>query len=123
MDFYQNLMKKEKEAIEESKKKKLKEVELWSRSQREEERMSIEKYAAEKADSEMDKIAESIKQKHESELRDKEMLSSAQDYYTSKMSKLMEARRNLWEEKKQAFLTQQMDKLKEKIIGTADSEL
>jgi hypothetical protein len=61
MDFYQNLMKKEKEAVEESKKKKLKEVELWSRSQREEERMSIEKYANEKADAEMDKIAESIK--------------------------------------------------------------
>ena len=54
-------MKKEKEAVEESKKKKLKEVELWSRSQREEERMSIEKYANEKADAEMDKIAESIK--------------------------------------------------------------
>lgn len=32
MDFYQNLLKKEKEAIEENKNKKKKDVEIWSRS-------------------------------------------------------------------------------------------
>lgn len=56
-------MKKEKELIEENKKKKLKEVELWSRSLREEEKMMIEKYASEHAEDDMKEIAESIKER------------------------------------------------------------
>ena len=41
------------------------------------------------------------------------MLSTAQDYYNKKMAKLMEARNKLWEEKKQVFLTKEMNKLKD----------
>lgn len=41
IDFYQSLMKKDKEQIEEDKKKKIKEVELWTRAQREEEKKQI----------------------------------------------------------------------------------
>lgn len=54
MTFYQNHIKKEKELIEENKKKKLKDVELLLRSQREEEKIVIEKFANEKADKEME---------------------------------------------------------------------
>ena len=62
MTFYQNHMKKEKELIEENKKKKLKDVELLLRSQREEEKIVIEKFANEKADKEMEQIEKSIKE-------------------------------------------------------------
>ena len=100
MDFYQNWMKKEKEKIEENKKKKLKEVELQTRSQREEEKILINKNADDKADAAMDRIAEAIRERQEKEIREREMLSTAQSYYQKKMSKLMEIRNKKWEEKK-----------------------
>lgn len=100
MDFYQNQIKKEKEQIDENKKKKLKEVDLWSRSQREEEKAIIEKYANDNADKEMEEIAESIKEKQEKEIREKEMLSTAQDYFAKKKAKLMAVRSAQWDEKK-----------------------
>jgi len=48
------VLKKEREQIEEDKKKKLREVELWTRAVREEEKIAIEKYAADHGDSEME---------------------------------------------------------------------
>ena len=56
IDFYQNVLKKEREQIEEEKKKKLREVELWTRAIREEEKIAIEKYAQEHGDKEMEQI-------------------------------------------------------------------
>lgn len=44
MNFYQDLLKKEKEAFENEKKSKLKEVEFWARAVREEEKVVTEKY-------------------------------------------------------------------------------
>lgn len=41
IEFYQNVLRKEREQFEEDKKKKLREVELWSRAMREEEKISI----------------------------------------------------------------------------------
>lgn len=54
IEFYQNVLRKEREQIEEDKKKKLREVELWTRAIREEEKIAIEKYAAEHGDKEME---------------------------------------------------------------------
>jgi hypothetical protein len=45
LTYYQNLLKKEKEAFEVEKQKKAKEVEYWARAVREEEKIAIEKYA------------------------------------------------------------------------------
>jgi hypothetical protein len=53
MNFYQTLLKKEKEAFEGEKQKKLKDVEYWARAVREEERLAIEKYAKEHGEEEM----------------------------------------------------------------------
>ena len=47
IQFYQDVLRKEREQIEEEKKKKLREVELWTRALREEEKLAIEKYALE----------------------------------------------------------------------------
>lgn len=67
MDFYQNLLKKEKESMEESKNKKKKDVELWVRSQREEEKVHIIKYANTNAERDMEQISEAIREKKENE--------------------------------------------------------
>ena len=53
IQFYQDVLRKEREQIEEEKKKKLREVELWTRALREEEKLAIEKYALENGDSEI----------------------------------------------------------------------
>jgi hypothetical protein len=71
IEFYQNVLKKEREAIEEDKKKKLREVELWNRAQREEERIAIEKYAKQHGEKEIEQIQASIKEKQSKELKDK----------------------------------------------------
>lgn len=44
MNYYQELLKKEKEVFENEKKSKLKEVEFWARAIREEEKVVTEKY-------------------------------------------------------------------------------
>ena len=44
MTFYANYLKKEKDAIEVEKKKKIKEVEWWARALREEEKLKTEAY-------------------------------------------------------------------------------
>lgn len=53
MNFYQNLLKKEKEQFEAEKKKKLRDVRYWARAVREEEKIAIEKYCEEHGEEEM----------------------------------------------------------------------
>ena len=56
MSYYQMLLKREKEAFEGEKTKKLKDVEYWARAVREEEKVAIEKYAREHGEEEMKQI-------------------------------------------------------------------
>lgn len=56
MAYYQALLKKEKEAFEGEKLKKLKDIEYWARAIREEEKIAIEKYAREHGEEEMKQI-------------------------------------------------------------------
>lgn len=56
MTYYQFLIKKEKEAFEGDKQKKMKEVEFWARAVREEERAATEKYATQYGEAEMKQI-------------------------------------------------------------------
>lgn len=81
IEFYQNLRKKEIEQVEEDKKKKLKEAELWTRAQREEEKAVVLKYANDHGSQEMELIQKSIQEKQEKELKDKEMISTAKDNF------------------------------------------
>lgn len=53
LQFYQNLLKKEKEAFEAVKKNKLREVEQYAKAYREEEKIATEKYASEHGEEEM----------------------------------------------------------------------
>jgi hypothetical protein len=45
IEFYQGVLKKERDQIEEEKKKKLRGVELWNRALREEEKKATVEYA------------------------------------------------------------------------------
>jgi hypothetical protein len=69
MNFYQMLLKKEKEAFEGEKQKKIKDVEYWARAVREEEKTAIEKYAKEHGEEEMKQIQKAIRERHEKELK------------------------------------------------------
>ena len=60
----------------------------------------------------MEQIAESIKEKQQKEMKDKQSLSTAKDAFEEKMRKMMEQRNREWEAKKQAYLTKEMNKLK-----------
>jgi hypothetical protein len=83
MQFYQNLLRKEREAAEAEKKKKLKEVEQWARALREEERVAIIKYCEEHGEEEMKQIQKAIADRHEKELKMKQSLEKAQPLYAS----------------------------------------
>jgi hypothetical protein len=75
VEVYQNFIMKEREAIEEQKKKKLRDVELWNRAVREEEKIAVEKYAKEQGDKEIQQIEESIRAKQEKEKKEREALA------------------------------------------------
>ena len=77
MNFYQMLLKKEKEAFEGEKQKKIKDVEFWARAVREEEKTAIEKYAKEHGEEEMKQIQKAIRERHEKELKLKQSLEKA----------------------------------------------
>ena len=49
----------------------MKEVELWARSLREEEKITIDKYAKDHGEKEMEQIQESISNKNEKEYKEK----------------------------------------------------
>ena len=58
IEFYQSVLTKERERIEEDKKKKLREVELWTRAIREEEKIVVEQYAVSGAKDEVERMRE-----------------------------------------------------------------
>eukprot|EP00349_Pseudokeronopsis_sp_Brazil_P002001 CAMPEP_0202961222 /NCGR_PEP_ID=MMETSP1396-20130829/5276_1 /ASSEMBLY_ACC=CAM_ASM_000872 /TAXON_ID= /ORGANISM="Pseudokeronopsis sp., Strain Brazil" /LENGTH=64 /DNA_ID=CAMNT_0049680885 /DNA_START=2020 /DNA_END=2214 /DNA_ORIENTATION=- len=60
MNFYQNILRKEKEQNEVLKKQKLKEVEHWAKAVKEEEKMAVIKYCETKGEEEMKRITEAI---------------------------------------------------------------
>lgn len=53
LQFYQNLLRKEAEHSEEQKKKKARDVELWARALREEEKIAVVKHCEEHGEDEM----------------------------------------------------------------------
>jgi len=123
IEYYQAVLKKEREQIEEDKKKKLREVELWTRAVREEEKIAIEKYAADHGDTEMEQIQASIKEKQAKELKDKQALESAKTVFEAHMVKAMAKRHAEWEQRKRDFANTQMEALKEEILTHAREEL
>jgi len=123
VEVYQNFIMKEREAIEEQKKKKLRDVELWNRALREEEKIAVEKYAKEQGDKEIQQIEESIRAKQEKEKKEKAALSEARGAFTKDFAARMVVRNEKWEQKKAEYMKEKMEELKQKILEHAQSEL
>ena len=122
IEFYQSVLAKERVQIEEDKKKKLREVELWTRAIREEEKIVVEQYAKERGDREGERIREAMRLALQEKLKHKHALESARGVFEAHMAKAMEGRREEWEERREEFMKAQMDELKEQILNHARDE-
>jgi len=111
MNYYQGLLKREKEAFEVEKQRKIKEVEYWARAVREEERAAIEKYAKEHGEAEMKQIQRAVRERHEKELKMKISLEKAQGSYALFRDVVMAQRRDQHEQKMQNFIKKQGEEL------------
>lgn len=88
LQFYQNLLRKEAEQSEEQKKKKARDVDLWARAIREEEKIAIIKHCEEHGEDEMQQIKQAIMDRHAKELANKRGLESATNAYKNFKIKL-----------------------------------
>lgn len=104
MNYYQMLLKKEKEAFEGEKQKKVKEIEYWARAVREEEKTAIEKYAKEHGEEEMKQIQKAVRERHQKELKLKLSLEKAQSTYTKFRVAVMAQRKDQHENQMLAFI-------------------
>lgn len=123
LGYYQGLLKREKEAFETEKQKKLKDVEYLARAVREEERAAIEKHAKEHGEEEMKQIQRAVRERHEKELKMKKALEMAQGVFGQFRETVMAKRRIDHEEKMQAFINKQGVALQAKILEEARGEL
>lgn len=123
MGFYQTILKKEKEAFEGEKQKKIKDVEYWARAVREEEKIAIEKYAKEHGEEEMKQIQRAVRERHEKELKLKQSLEKAQDVYQRFRATVMQQRRDAHEGQMQEFIKKKGEELQQKINDEAKAEL
>ena len=123
IEFYQGILKREREQIEEDKKKKMREVELWQRALREEEKMHTVSYAQKHGDEKMKAIQESMRERQEKEAKDREALSTAASHFKGFMTKAMTQRSAEWVTAKEAFVRKQMEQLKETVLDAAKKDL
>lgn len=123
MNFYQTMLRKEKEAFETQKKQKLKDVEYWARAIREEEKLAIEKYCQEHGEEEMKQIQKAIQDRHEKELKMKQSLEKAFPVYQIFRESIMRERRVEHQHKMNDFVLKKTEELKKKIVDEGRSEL
>ena len=105
MAFYANILKKDKEAFELNKTKKVNDVEIWTRAVKEEEKAAMEKYCAEHGQKDIEQIQKAIADRHAKELATKNGLSSAQSAFNFKMGKMMAERNTQLEEARKKFVS------------------
>lgn len=98
MTFYQNVLRREREAFEVSKNKKVNDVEIWSRALKEEECVVMKQYCDEHGNTEMENIKRAIEEKHTKELETKKALQSASDSFKSYKLCLLEKRKQIHKE-------------------------
>lgn len=122
MAFYANILKKDKEAFELNKTKKVNDVEIWTRAVKEEEKTAMEKYCAEHGQKDIEQIQKAIADRHAKELATKKGLSSAQSAFAFKMGKMMEERNVQLEEARKKYVSKLAEELKEEIIKNASND-
>jgi hypothetical protein len=93
MTFYQNVLRREREAFEVTKNKKVNDIEIWSRAIKEEECIAMKQYCDEHGNDEMENIKKAIEEKHAKELHTKKALESASSAFKSYKMNLLEQRK------------------------------
>eukprot|EP00347_Sterkiella_histriomuscorum_P021885 403332425 len=123
MNFYQNLLRKEKEQFEVVKKQKLKDTDHWARALREEEKVVIEKYCAEHGEEEMKQIQKAIADRNEKELKMRLALERAYPVYQRFREDVMTVRKVEFQNKMKEFIDKKGNELKEDLLSQALREL
>lgn len=95
MTYYQNVLRREREAFEVTKNKKVNDVEIWSRAIKEEECIAMQQYCDEHGNDEMENIKKAVEEKHAKELQTKKALESASDAFNSYKLNLLEKRKEI----------------------------
>ncbi len=104
MTFYSNLLRKEREAFEITKNKKLNDVEIWVKARKEEESKAMKKYCDEHGAKEMEQIQKAIEDRHVKELNSKKQLETAKVAHDSFKDKVMALRIKQLEEKREVYI-------------------
>jgi hypothetical protein len=92
MNFYQNVLKREKEAYDIQKNKKVNDVEIWARALKEEESIALKDYCQREGNKQMENIRKAIQEKHAKELTTKKNLMSASSAFASYKQALLNER-------------------------------
>ena len=119
MTFYQNVLRREQEAFEVSKNKKVNDVEIWTRALREEECIEMQKYCKEKGNQEMENIEKAIRAKHTKELLTKKALENALPAYNLYKQALIERRKKIHSDQQKIFANQQGELAKAEMLDHA----
>ena len=104
MNFSQILLKKDMEQFENEKKKKIKDLEYWTRAIREEEKIAILKYAIEHDDEEISQINIRVRERHEKEIKLKQSLKKAHPIFLLFKAAVMQQRKDKHEALMQNFI-------------------
>lgn len=123
MTFYQNVLRREREAFEISKNKKVNDVEIWARALKEEECIAMNDYCVKNGNSEMENIRKAIEEKHAKELQTKKALESAQGAFKSYKQKLLDMRSKIHQDEQVKFAIKQGDAAKDEIMAEAKKQL
>ena len=104
MTFYTNLLRKEREAFEITKNKKMNDSEIWVRARKEEESKAMKKYCEEHGVKEMEQIQKAIEDRHAKELNSKKQLESAKDAFVNFKAKILAERTHKLEENRKVYV-------------------
>jgi len=123
MNFYQKVLRKEKEEVEVKKNKKVNDVEIWARALKEEEATAMKEYCDKHGQNQMENIRKAIEEKHAKELNTKRALESAKGAFQSYKKQLMDQRIKTHQEQQHEFAKKQGQKAKEEIVEEAQKQL
>jgi hypothetical protein len=123
MNFYQKVLRKEREAVEVQKNKKVNDVEIWNRALKEEESTAMMEYCEKHGQVEMENIRRAIQEKHAKELQNKRALESAKGAFASYKITLLAQRTLEHQQKQHEFAKKQGEKAKEEVVEEAKKQL
>jgi len=120
MTFYAKVLKKDRDAFEQNKTRKINDVEIWTRARKEEERVAMEDYCKDHGQAEIEQIQKAIADRHAKELATKNALTSAAGAYAKYMEKMMVERQVQLREKERLYINEISDEVKGVLMKAAE---